>query len=73
MKVVVKVMKMSEHIHKYEVTKGSVFGLVHVHAVMRCTGVNERKPCGAKLTKVIPYSDLEKKGNKRPKYFYQEK
>jgi hypothetical protein len=61
------------HVHRYKVSKDSVFGLVHIHAVMECDGVVDKKPCRAKLTKVVTYPELEKTGNERPQYWYRER
>jgi hypothetical protein len=63
---------MSEHQHVYKVTADSVFGLIHVNAVMQCTGAIDNVPCKASLVKLLKYSELEKKGDKRPTYFYRE-
>lgn len=63
---------MAEHVHHYKVTKDSVFGLVHVNAVMRCDGMVNRVRCPAKLVKMLTYGELEKRGETRVTYFYRE-
>lgn len=64
---------MSEHVHKFKVdNRESCFGMVHIHAVMKCDGVVDGNPCPARLTKVVAYSELETKGDKHLTYFYRE-
>ncbi len=63
---------MSKHIHKFKVNKReSVWGLVHVQAVMRCDGMVDGNPCPARLTQVVDIDQLEKRGEKQPNYFYR--
>ena len=64
---------MTEHVHYFKVLKDhSVFGLVHVNAVMKCDGMVDRLPCPARLTRMCMYAELEKKGDKHVTYFYRE-
>ena len=65
---------MVEHMHYFKVLKDdSVWGTTRVHAVMECQGVIDRHPCRKRLVKLVAYSELEKKGDERPTYFYRER
>lgn len=59
------------HSHKFTVIKNqSVWGLANVNAVMECRGKKDGKKCGKRYIKLVPLSELEKKGNRVIRYYY---
>jgi hypothetical protein len=63
------------HDHYYKVMPGSTFGVKRVHALLRCEGTEDGKPCRDNLVKTLAYTDCDSVTTKagRTTYYWPKK